>query len=297
MWIIKNRKIFLSLGAILVGASIFAVSVWGLNLGIDFSGGSLLEIEFSQSRPESQIIKDNLADFDLGEISIQPVENSSYLIRMKDIDEDKHQEILTKLEGINNDTGIIEKRFESVGPIIGQELKQKAFWAIIFVLIMVVLFVAYAFRKVTRPVSSWRYGLVAIIALAHDVLIPIGIFAILGQFFGKEVGLLFVTALLTILGFSVHDTIVVFDRIRENLRRGVGSNFPETVGLSLSQVITRSIITSLAVLLTLLAIFIFGGESIKDFSLVLIIGIFSGTYSSLFIASPFLVVWQEWKSK
>lgn len=296
MWIIKNRKIFLSLGAILVGASIFAVSVWGLNLGIDFSGGSLLEIEFSQSRPESQIIKDNLADFDLGEISIQPVENSSYLIRMKDIDEDRHQEILTKLEGINNDTGIIEKRFESVGPIIGQELKQKAFWAIIFVLIMVVLFVAYAFRKVTRPVSSWRYGLVAIIALAHDVLIPIGIFAILGQFFGKEVGLLFVTALLTILGFSVHDTIVVFDRIRENLRRGVGSNFPETVGLSLSQVITRSIITSLAVLLTLLAIFIFGGESIKDFSLVLIIGIFSGTYSSLFIASPFLVIWQEWKN-
>jgi preprotein translocase subunit SecF len=162
---------------------------------------------------------------------------------------------------------------------------------------MIVLYIAWAFRKVSRPVSSWQYGIATLIALVHDVFSPVGVFAALGHFLNIEVGLLFVTAVLTILGFSVHDTIVVFDRIRENLQRRVGDTFKDTVNISINQTITRSINTSLTVLLSLLAVYFFGGESVKYFSLALIVGIVFGTYSSIFIASPVLVVWESWRKK
>ncbi|PJE59779.1 MAG: protein translocase subunit SecF [Candidatus Portnoybacteria bacterium CG10_big_fil_rev_8_21_14_0_10_44_7] len=297
MFIINHKKIFLGIAVLLMLLSIAALLIWGLRLSIDFTGGSLLEVAFTGGRPEVSQIQDSLKDLNLGEVSVQPLEQRAVLLRLKDINEETHQKILTQLKSDVAGAEVIEKRFESVGPVIGQELKRKAWWAIFFVLLMIVLFVAYAFRKVSRPIASWRYGVAAIFALAHDVLIPSGVFAVLGRFAGKEVGLLFVTALLTILGFSVHDTIVVFDRIRENLRRGAGNTFNQTVGLSITQVFARSVNTSVAVLLTLVAVFLFGGESIKDFALVLIIGLFSGTYSSLFVASPLLVWWQEWKSR
>lgn len=274
-----------------MAASIVSLLFWGLRLGIDFTGGSLLEIEFKNQPLSSQVIKEKLNPLNLGEISIQPTGQKGVILRLKDINEQTHQNILNALNDVE------EKRFESIGPMIGQELKQRAIWAISLAILMIILYIAWAFRKVSRPVPSWQYGLAAILALIHDITIPTGIFSALGHFKGVEIGILFVTALLTILGFSVHDTIVVFDRIRENLRKGIGGDFETTVNLSINQTVTRSINTSLTVLLTLFAIYFLGGETTKFFVLILILGIIFGTYSSIFIASPLLVVWEKWKRK
>lgn len=302
MNIIQHRKIYFIISGLLVLASFISLLVWGLKIGIDFTGGSLLEIEFKGQPFSSQAIREKLSPLNLGEISIQPTGQKGVILRLKDIDEQTHQSILNTLgevDPVRNEisNGVEEKRFESIGPMIGQELKRRAFWAIGLAILMIILYIAWAFRKVSRPVPSWQYGLAAILALIHDITIPTGIFSALGHFKGVEIGLLFVTALLTILGFSVHDTIVVFDRIRENLRKGIGQDFETTVNLSVNQTMARSINTSLTVLLTLLAIYFLGGETIKFFVLVLILGIIFGTYSSIFIASPLLVVWERWRRK
>jgi len=291
MNIIKYRKIFFIISAALILASIVSLSVWHLKLGIDFTGGSLLEVKYAGTASVNSEIKDKLAQFNLGEVNVTPAENNSVILRFKDIDEATHQNILHSLGDVE------EKSFESVGPVIGAELMRRAIYAIALVILMIVIYIAWAFRKVSRPISSWQYGIATLIALLHDVIIPVGIFAILGHFLGVEIGLLFVTAVLTILGFSVHDTIVVFDRIRENLRRHIGDNFEDTVNRSINQTISRSINTSFTVLLTLLAVYFFGGESIRYFALALIVGIIFGTYSSIFIASPLLVLWEGWKKK
>jgi preprotein translocase subunit SecF len=248
-------------------------------------------VKYAGAAPANSEIKDKLAQFNLGEVNVTPAENNSVILRFKDIDEATHQNILHSLGDVE------EKSFESVGPVIGAELMRRAIYAIALVILMIVIYIAWAFRKVSRPISSWQYGIATLIALLHDVIIPVGIFAILGHFLGVEIGLLFVTAVLTILGFSVHDTIVVFDRIRENLRRHIGDNFEDTVNRSINQTISRSINTSFTVLLTLLAVYFFGGESIRYFALALIVGIIFGTYSSIFIASPLLVLWEGWKKK
>ena len=292
--VVGKRKIFYGLSLLLVGAGIFSVIFWGLHFGIDFKGGSLMEIDWQTERPENNIIKEKLASLDVGEISIQPTGDKGMILRLKDISEEIHQKILNQLNSIGPAE---EKRFDSVGPVIGEELKRRAYGAIAAVLSLIVIYIAIAFRKVSRPVASWKYGLAAIIALFHDVFIPTGIFSILGHYLGVEIDLLFVTGLLTILGFSVHDTIVVFERIRENLRKGLGENFEDTVNISINQTIVRSINTSLTVFLTLLAIYIFGGASTKYFALLLMIGIFFGTYSSIFIASSLLVTSEKWRQK
>ena len=278
----------------LVGAGIFSMIFWGLHFGIDFKGGSLIEVDFLNEQPEVKAIKEKLAPLNLGEIFVQPTGDKGMMLRLKDIDEKAYQKILIELNQLGP---VEEKRFDSIGPTIGVELKKRAYGAMTAVLFLIVVYIAYAFRKVARPVASWKYGLAAVIALFHDVFIPTGIFSILGHYLGAEIDLLFVTGMLTILGFSVHDTIVVFDRIRENLRKGVGQSFEETVNVSVNQTITRSINTSLTVLLTLLAIFIFGGASIKFFALLLMIGIFFGTYSSIFVASSLLVTGELWRQK
>jgi preprotein translocase subunit SecF len=292
--IIHNRRIFFSISGILFAASILAFIIWGLKLGIDFTGGSLLQIDFKTERPANDIIKQELAGLDLGELSIQPTSGKGVIMRFKSVEEETHQKILTALGGFEK---VEEKSFESIGPVIGQELKNRSLYAIALVMIMIVIYIAYAFRKVSRPVASWRYGVAAIVALVHDVIIPSGFFALLGHFFGVEVGLLFVTAVLTILGFSVHDTIVVFDRIRENLRKGGFGDFENSVEASINQTIGRSITTSLVVMFTLFAIFLFGGETTKYFALTLLVGVFFGTYSSIFIASPLLVEWENFRLK
>ena len=292
--IVGKRKIYYTFSILLIGAGIFSIVFWGLHFGIDFKGGSLIEVEFLQAKPEIKIIKDNLSGLNLGDIAVQPAGDKGFLLRMKDLDENAHQQVLQSLISLG---ALEEKKFDSVGPVVGEELKGRAYLAVITVLFLIVIYIAFAFRKVSRPVASWKYGLAAIIALFHDIFIPTGIFSILGHYLGVEIDLLFVTGLLTILGFSVHDTIVVFDRIRENLRKGVGDNFESTVNVSINQTMTRSINTSLTVFLTLLAIYLFGGASVKYFALLLMIGVFFGTYSSIFVASSLLVTWEAWRQK
>ncbi|KKU07238.1 MAG: Protein translocase subunit SecF, partial [Candidatus Magasanikbacteria bacterium GW2011_GWA2_45_39] len=225
---------------------------------------------------------------------IQQVGDKGLIIRTKNIDEPTHQKIVSALKGrISGDNAFTEKQFQTIGPSISAELKQKSYSAILLVLIAIVLYIAFAFRKVSRPVSAWKYGVCAVLALTHDIFIPVGIFAALGHYKGVEIDTLFVTALLTILGFSVHDTIVVFDRIRENLLKYSKESFEQVVDRSVNQTMVRSISTSFTVLLVLLAVFFFGGATIKYFVLTLILGVIFGTYSSIFVASPLLVLWQR----
>ena len=290
MLIIKYRKIFFLISALLVAASIVVLAVWGLNLGIDFTGGSLMELEFKQNRPSNQEIKDTVLILELGEINIQPTKEKNIILRMRDIDEETHQKVLLTIQQLGE---VKELRFESVGPVIGQELKKKSLYSIIIALIAILLFIALAFRKVSFIVKSYKYGLLAIVALFHDILIVLGVFVVLGRFLNVEIGVAFVAALLAILGYSVNDTIVVLDRVRENLLvTEHREEFSELVGRSLKQTIVRSINTSLTTILVLLAVLIFGGATIQYFVLALIIGIAAGTYSSLFIATPLLVSWE-----
>ena len=292
--IVGKRKIYYSFSISLAVLSLIAILAWGLNFGIDFTGGSLMEIEFAGETPQADAIKEKLASVGITESTAQPAGEKGFLIRFKDIDEDTHQKILASLNSLSP---VEEKSFESVGPVIGQELKYRAYSAVGLVLVLILVYIAFAFRKVSRLITSWKYGVAALLALFHDILIPTGIFAVLGHFAGAQADLLFVTGLLTILGFSVHDTIVVFDRIRENLRKGAGSNFEDTVNISVNQTLARSINTSFTTLLALFAIYIWGGESIKSFILLLIMGIFFGTYSSIFVASSILVTWENWRRK
>jgi len=290
--IIQKRNIWLTISGLLVAVSVVFLILWGLNFGIDFTGGSLLEVRFTEARPEVGQVQDSLADMNLGSLLVQPVGENEMILRFQDTSEQKHEEVLEKLSGVN---ALEELRYDSVGPSIGQELKRKSLYAIAVVLIAIVAYVAWAFRKVFKPVASWKYGLAAIIALFHDVMIVLGVFAFLGNFYNIEINSAFVAAILTVLGYSVNDTIVVFDRLRENLPKS-DEDFEGTVNTSVNQTITRSINTSLTTLLVLLAILFFGGDTIRDFVLALSIGVFVGTYSSIFLASPVLVVWEKLRS-
>ncbi len=314
MNIIKFRKVYFAISSILVVISLFGLLSWGLPLGIDFTGGSLMEIEYTMERPQAQEIEEKINDLDLGDVFIQPIGDKGVILRFKSVSEETHQEILTKLRtksldmlvptgedgeyigaSVNNpENKVVEKRFNSIGPVIGQELKQKTLYAIFIALLIIVGFIAWAFRKVSKPVASWKYGIIAIVALFHDILIVVGIFVFLGRFMNVELNAPFVAALLTILGYSVNDTIVIFDRVRENLKHHT-PDFAETVNKSVNQNLVRSVYTSLTTLFVLSTLFFFGGESIKYFVLALIIGIVSGTYSSIFLASPLLVTLERFR--
>lgn len=297
--LIQHRNYFFILSIILVGLSLASLAMWGLKPGLDFTGGSLLEVGYSGARPDNQAIETKLAPI-VEKVIVEPTGETGVILKMRSMDEPTHQKVVSALNELNstgNQEVIIEKRFESIGPTISAELKKKSFLAIIFVMLAIIIYIAFAFRKVSRPVSSWKYGVCAVIALLHDVAIPAGVFAALGHFKGVEVDTMFVTALLTVLGFSVHDTIVVFDRIRENLLKFPRETFEEVANRSVNQTIVRSINTSLTVLLVLLATFFFGGESVRYFILTLIVGVVFGTYSSIFIASPLVVVWHKLEQK
>lgn len=297
MNIIRTRSIWFTFSSLLFLLSGISFLIWGFKLGIDFTGGSLVEVHFSTQRPEAQVVKEKIeTTADLGTVSVQPLGQQDIIIRLKFLTETEHQTLLGSVREIMVDGQTVEleeRRFETVGPTVSEELKSKSFFAITFVLIGIVLYVAWAFRTVSRPVHSVYYGVATIIALLHDVVIPSGVFIVLGRFFGVEIDTLFITALLVILGFSVHDTIVVFDRIRENVTRFPREEFSSVVNKSIIQTITRSITTSLTVVLSLFPVLFFGGESIHNFVLALIIGIVIGTYSSICIASPLLVVWER----
>ncbi|OGY22978.1 MAG: protein-export membrane protein SecF [Candidatus Woykebacteria bacterium RBG_13_40_15] len=268
-----------------------ALVLWGLNLGVDFTGGTLLELKFSQSVSKENLEK-TIKTTGVEVASIASTESKTYLVRTKPLDENSRKSIIASSQ---NKFGNVEQvSIETIGPTIGSELMKKALLAIGVASLAIVLYIALAFRKVPAPASSWRFGICAVVALLHDVLVVVGIFSIFGHFFGVEIDALFITALLTIIGFSVHDTIVVFDRIRENLSKGVGNSFADTVNHSIIQTIDRSINTSLTVVLVLLAVLLFGGANIRWFTAALLIGVVSGTYSSVFNAAPLLVLWQEW---
>lgn len=292
--IIQKRRIFLSLSTLAVVASIVALIFWGLNFGIDFTGGSLLEVEFKNYQPTITEVQDSLKSLDLHNLVIQPTENST-ILRFQENNEEVHQAVVKNLEALSKtkvNTSFKELQFDSVGPSIGQELKSKSFNATAIVFIMIIIYISFAFRKVSKPVSSWKYGVAAIIALIHDIFFTLGVFSVLGHFYGIEVNTPFIAAVLTVLGYSVSDTIIVFDRIRENLPKSQ-EDFENTVNRSVNQTLTRSINTSFSAILALLAVLFLGGSTIKDFALALVVGIFVGTYSSIFIASPVLVVWDK----
>lgn len=296
MNIIKYRKLYYVLSGAIIIASIFALAKWGLNLGIDFTGGSLMEVEYSIDRPATDLIKQALKSEGVDDVTVQPSGEKVAIIRFKDVDEKTHQQILAKLKGGAVDS-LTEKSFTSVGPTIGNEMKTKSIWTISLVLIIIVSYIAIAFRNVSFPLSSWKYGVATLIALFHDVIIPLGVFAVLGKFYKTEIDVAFIAAILTVLGYSVHDTIIVFDRVRENLQKFSKMEFEEIVNKSLNQTFLRSLNTSLTVILVLFAIYFFGGQSIHNFALVLLIGIAAGTYSSIFIASPVLISWLKWQTK
>ncbi len=299
MWIIKHTNKFLVSALVIILTSISAMMLFGFNLSVDFSGGSLLEISYNDSKPTQAQIVDLLIDSGFAGSTVQEADETSFIIKTKTLSDEKKTQLDQELT-FGGTYSFEEIRFKSLSPTISEELRNKSLWALGIVAVATVLFIAIAFNGVTVPVSSLRYGLVAIITLLHDIIVPAGVFAILGAFFiDYQLDVLFVTALLAILGLSINDTIVVFDRIRENLKLAkekgqpiVGDAFKKIVGTSLNQTFRRSFITSFSTVIVLIVLFFVGGESTKPFALVLGIGQIAGTYSSLFIASP-LLVWIE----
>jgi preprotein translocase subunit SecF len=310
MFIIKYKKIFIGISIALVVLSLSSLVVFGLKVGIDFKGGALTEVVYKGERPTQAALDKPLLDLNFGSILLQPTGTSGYLVKSRDLNDAEHTLLLQTLSQ-NNASSLTEMSFNSIGPSVGRELTRKAILAVILISLAIICFIAFAFRKVTKfskasalghqGVASWKYGIIAIITLLHDVAIPVGLFVVLSHFYGAEVDSLFVVAVLTILGLSVSDTIVIFDRIRENLRNQATAthkmNFSETVGKSLEQSYVRSICTSLTVILVLLSLFFFGPVSTRYFALMLTAGMFFGTYSSIFLASPLLVWVEEWQKK
>lgn len=293
--IVGWRKVWFALSGTLIAASIAAVAVWGLRLGIDFTGGSMLDVRFPNRPTSSEVVQIiQQTGVDVGEVVIQPVGMDELQIRTKALSQANDETIVTALQA--KYPGSQQLRFDAVGPVIGAELRQKSTQGIVIALLLILLYIAYVFRKVSAPIASWKYGLVTMIAAMHDVLIPVGVFAVLGKYLQYEVGTSFVAAMLTILGYSITDTIVVMDRVRENLPR-MKASFADVVSFSLSQTYVRSLYTSFATLIVLFAIFFFGGASLHEFTLAMIIGIVVGTYSSIFVAPMLLVSSDSWSMK
>lgn len=288
---------------VLTVAAMVLVAIFGLRLGVDFRGGAIMDLTFGKNRPPMEELTALINSVSgIKNASVSPVGERGVLVRLNNIDEQTHQNVLNKISEKFGSSStsldspklvldkITENRFDSIGPVIGKELKSKSISAILVLLSAITVYIAFVFRKMSRVLSPWAMGLAAIAALVHDVVIPTGVFALMGHYFGIEITAVFVAAALTILGYSLSDSVVVFDRVRENvLSLGVGQNFAELVHKSILQTLTRSLNTTVTTLLSLIAIFLFGGESIKYFALALIIGIFSGAYSSFFVASPILV--------
>ena len=290
----KNWYFTVSLLAIVPG--IVALFMWGLNLSIDFTGGSRMTFLYPNTVSEEQLneMKTVLAGEKITIVTTQ-ISEQRLIVRTKELDEKQNAQVIATLEKQNKQ--IQQESFETIGPVIGKEITINAFKAMGVASLLIVLYIAWAFRQVPKPLSSWRFGICTIIALVHDALFVIGVFAILGHFFNVEIDNLFVTALLTVAGFSVHDTIVVFDRIRENLRRTTGLPFAQVVNDSILQTMVRSLNTSLTTILVLFTLLLFGGESIRWFVVALLLGVISGTYSSIFNAAPLLVLWDELDAK
>lgn len=286
----KHTRSFLVVPAVISFLAIFALVAWGLRAGIDLTGGSLVQISFPQGRPTVAQIDTAIRPLDLGEIRVQPTGDTGYIFRAKTLTPEEKATFEHSLATLGE---IHEDQFSSVGPTIGRELLNKGLIALGLVAFSIIIFIAFAFRGVSRPVASWKYGVIAIVTLIHDILIPTGLFAFLGYVQDAEVDSLFIVALLTLLGASINNTIVVFDRVRENLRKHDGGrakeHFAETVSRAVSQTFARSMNTTITVIIMLVALYVWGPATTQNFSLTLIVGMIAGAYSSIFLAAPLLV--------
>ena len=290
MKIMARKKLYFLISLLVLIPGVISLALFGLKLSIDFTGGAVLEFEFKDKvnkEEVSAVFKDAGTQIE----GLQEVEGNRLIIKTKPIDNSKNDEIKKRVS--EKIKGASEISFETIGPSIGQETTLKAFFALILASFAILLYIAYSFRSIPKPYSSFKFGASAIVALLHDAFVVLGVFSLLGHFRGVEINSLFITALLTVIGFSVHDTIVVFDRIRENLEKLKGHNFESVVDFSLAETLNRSLRTSLTVIFTLLSLLLLGGESIRWFVFALLIGIVSGTYSSIFNAAPILVVWEN----
>lgn len=288
--LMKYRKIWYAISLLIIIPGILATAVWGLEPSIDFTGGSKLEIEGTSDVEKAKSFAEKNG---LENVTIQKTGESGLSLRFKEVDEAKHNEVKNKLPELGND--VRETSFETVGPTVSKELTKNAFILITIASAIIIFYIAYSFRRVPKPANSWEFGFSAIAALIHDVLITIGAFSLLGRFRGIEIDPLFITAILTIISFSVHDTIVILDRIRENLIKKGSDDFEGIVNLSLIEMLPRTINTTFMTWAVLLILLMFGGVTIRNFTLALVIGMFSGTYSSVFTSAPLLITWQEFK--
>lgn len=296
MNIVAHRTIYFWITGLVLAAAIGAIVTFGLPLAIDFTGGSSLHIKYRGERPPLETIQEQVASVPVGAASVRPVGTDAISIRVRTMTPEEHDAVLAALS--EDGATLTELSYNSVGPALGSQFATKALWALGAVALAIILYIAFAFRKVSRPVPSWGYGLTVLAILIHDLIIPTGFFALLGHFTGAEVDALFVTALLALLGYSVNDTIVIFDRIREHLahneRENVKEPFDQTVGKSISETMTRSINTSLTVVLALVVLVLLGASATRDFALVMLAGVVAGTYSSVWLAAPLLIPLSRW---
>ena len=294
--IIAKRNLYFIISLLFIVPGVISLLLYGLQLSIEFTGGGRMTLQFPQKVEQRTIeqIRSTLEDEKI-EVGTIQASDATAIIRTGTLTQEQNKTIISTLR---EEVGEFEQEsFETIGPTIGQETTSKAFYSLLIASVLIVIYIAFSFRKVPKPASSWKFGIIAIVAVLHDVLLVVGLFSLLGHYYHVEIDSLFITALLTIIGFSVHDTIVVFDRIRENLLRVGGISFAENANLSIVQTITRSLNTSFTALLVLLTLLLFGGESVRWFTVALLVGVASGTYSSIFNAAPLLVVWHEWDEK
>lgn len=298
MIITTYRSVFFTLTGVILAASIAAIAYFGLPLAIDFTGGSLMQVSYPAGRPTLEGIQQEIAALELGSVSVRESGDSAIVIRTRTLTPEEHGAVLAAASTMASST---ELAFTSVGPSLGSQFAMKALWALLAVTLCIALYVAFAFRKVSRPIPSWVYGVIVIAMLVHDLIVPAGFYAVLAHYTAVDVDALFVTALLALLGYSVNDTIVVFDRVREHLAKNQKDNVKEefevTVGKSIDETLSRSINTSLTTALALGVLVIFGAAATRDFALVMLVGVIAGTYSSVLLAAPLLVPFAKWYVK
>ncbi len=298
MYIIKHRSLFFWITGIILAASLGAIATYGLPLGLDFTGGSLMQVSYKDGRPPLSVIQEQITPVSLGAVSVRTVGEDAIAIRSRALTPVEHESVLSALSVTANTT---ELSYTSVGPALGSQFTNKALWAILAVVIVIVLYIAFAFRKVSRPVPGWGYGITVVAMLAIDIIVPTGFFAAFAHFTGAEVDSLFIVALLSLLGYCVNDIIVIFDRIREHLAKNERMNnkesFEDTIGKSIDETMTRSINTALTVVLALLALIYFGADTTRNFALVMLVGVVAGTFSSICRSAPLLIPIAKWFDK
>ncbi|MCX6789999.1 MAG: protein translocase subunit SecF [Candidatus Kaiserbacteria bacterium] len=298
MYIITHRGLFFWITGVMLVAAIGSILAFGLPLGIDFTGGSMMQVSYKDGRPATSVIQEQIAPLSLGTVSVRAAGENAVSIRTRTMTPVEHDAALAAL---SKDTNASELSYTSVGPALGSQFANKALWAIFAVIFVIMLYIAFAFRKVSKPVPSWGYGITVVAMLAIDIIVPAGFYAAFCHFTGAEVDSLFIVALLSLLGYCVNDVIVIFDRIREHLTRNERINnkesFEDTIGKSINETMTRSINTALTVVLALLALIFLGADTTRNFALVMLVGILAGTFSSIARSAPLLIPLAKWFAK